>query len=167
MKFGKVTWLAQSHLPSGNGSGTRNRASCLQDHCLSLLSVTTCLALSFAAVLGHLRSRIQRTSSVLQSLPHPQANSGPHAFHVGNGMMLHFTTFMPSMSYFWVVCFPEPQRFSDSVSSSLPWFILCIHLVAKWSLVKMALLEKDKSGSVSVGIWLDICLFMYLFYVGK
>ena len=110
MKFGKVAWLAQSHLPSGNGSGARNRASCLQDHCLSLLSVTTCLALSFAAVLGHLRSRIQRTSSVLQSPPHPQANSGPHAFHVGNGMMLHFTTFMPSMSYFWVVYFPEPQR---------------------------------------------------------
>lgn len=38
-----------------------------------------------------------------------QAKSGPHTFHVGNRWMLHLPTSMRVMSYFWVMCFPEPR----------------------------------------------------------
>lgn len=136
MRFGKVTWRAQRSQASANWTRIRNGASWLSR---PVSVISDCLALCFVAVLGHLMSRIQRASSVLQShsASYPPANSGPHTFHIGNRKMLHSPTSMPTMNYSWVLWFPEPQRLCTGfagVWSSQARFILCFHLAAGWSL---------------------------------
>lgn len=95
---------------TGSRRWNQDRASCLQDHCLSLLSVTACLALSFAAVLGHVRGRIQRTSSVLRVLTIPRQILVLMHFMLEMEWCYILPLSCQAWAISWVLCFPRTSK---------------------------------------------------------